>query len=54
MSLATLKAFRVTHDATQLRKRVLVEGRRTETLVPYPSQQGGPDGWESHFWRAAD
>jgi hypothetical protein len=36
-SLATLKAFRVTHDATQLRKRVLVEGRRATTLMPYPA-----------------
>lgn len=36
-TLASLKAFRVTHDATQLRKRVLVEGRRAATLIPYPT-----------------
>lgn len=33
-TLESLKAFRVTHDATQLRKRVLVEGQRTQTLIP--------------------
>lgn len=35
--LPTLKSFRLTHDATQLRKRVLVEGRRTSTLIPLPA-----------------
>jgi hypothetical protein len=36
-TLATLKSFRLTQDATQLRKRVLVEGRRASTLIPYPN-----------------
>ena len=29
VGLSTLKSFRLTTDATQLRRRVLVEGRRT-------------------------
>lgn len=45
-TLETLKAFQLTQDATQLRKRVLVEGRRTSTLVPYPTM---PDDSSSHF-----
>lgn len=36
-TLQTLKAFRLTTDATQLRRRVLVEGRRTSTLIGYPT-----------------
>jgi hypothetical protein len=36
-ALETLKTFRMTQDATQLRKRVLVEGRRSDTLIPYPT-----------------
>jgi len=35
--LASLKTFRVTHDATQLRKRVMVEGRRTTSLIAIPA-----------------
>ena len=35
-TLTSLKAFRVTHDATQLRRRVLVEGRRTATAISLP------------------
>ena len=45
-TLPTLKAFRVTHDATQLRKRVLVEGRRAATLIPYPNL---PDNSKTNF-----
>jgi hypothetical protein len=45
-TLVSLKAFRVTHDATQLRKRVLVEGRRASTLIPYPAM---PDNTKSNF-----
>lgn len=36
-TLETLKSFRLTQDATQLRKRVLVEGRRASTMIPYPT-----------------
>lgn len=35
--LASLKSFRVTHDATNLRRAVLVEGRRTGTLIALPT-----------------
>jgi hypothetical protein len=42
-TLETLKAFRMTQDATQLRKRVLVEGRRTNTLIPLPAIMTGVD-----------
>jgi len=35
-NLASLKAFRLTTDATQLRRAVIVEGRRTATLIPLP------------------
>jgi hypothetical protein len=35
--LPSLKSFQLTHDATQIRKRVLVEGRRASTLIPYPA-----------------
>jgi len=45
-TLASLKAFRLTEDATQLRKRVLVEGRRASTLIPYPAL---PDNSQSNF-----
>jgi hypothetical protein len=34
--LESLKTFRLTQDATQLRKRVLVEGKRASTLIRYP------------------
>jgi len=37
VELATLKSVRVTTDASQVRRRVLVEGRRTETLIPLPA-----------------
>lgn len=37
VDLATLKAVRVTTDATQVRRRVLVEGRRTTTMIPLPA-----------------
>jgi hypothetical protein len=37
VGLKTLHTFRRTEDATQLRKRVLVEGRRTETLIALPA-----------------
>jgi hypothetical protein len=36
VGLPTLHTFRRTDDATQVRRRVLVEGRRTSTLVSYP------------------
>ena len=41
--LKSLHAFRLTTDATQVRKRVIVEGRRTSTLLGFPnmSQAGG-------------
>src|SRR4029077_85112 len=40
-TLETLKAFRVTHDATQVRRGVLVEGRRTSTLITLPNIETG-------------
>jgi len=36
-TLSTLKAFRLTRDATQVRRGVIVEGRRTSTLIPIPA-----------------
>jgi hypothetical protein len=36
VGLSTLHTFRLTQDATQVRRRVLVEGRRTTTLIGYP------------------
>jgi len=35
-TLASLKTFRLSVDATQLRRGVIVEGRRTSTLIPLP------------------
>ena len=40
-TLATLKAFRRTYDASNLRTRVVVEGQRTEVLIGIPP---GADG----------
>jgi len=37
VGLKTLHTFRRTVDATQLRRRVLVEGRRTSTLIALPT-----------------
>jgi Concanavalin A-like lectin/glucanases superfamily len=37
VGLSTLKAFRLTTDATQLRRRVLVEGKRSTTLYSFPT-----------------
>jgi Concanavalin A-like lectin/glucanases superfamily len=37
VELSTLKAFRLTTDATQLRRRVLVEGKRSTTLNSFPT-----------------
>jgi hypothetical protein len=37
VDLPTLKAFRLTTDATQVRRRVLVEGRRTATMISVPT-----------------
>jgi hypothetical protein len=36
VGLKSLKSFRLTTDATQVRRRVLVEGRRTSTLIGWP------------------
>lgn len=36
-ALPTLKAFRMTTDATQVRRTVIVEGRRTATLMAVPT-----------------
>jgi len=41
VGLKTLHAFRRTEDATQVRRRVLVEGRRTATLISWPTM--GPN-----------
>ena len=41
--LKTFHAFRRTDDATQLRRRTLVEGRRTNTLIALPDIPGAPD-----------
>jgi hypothetical protein len=38
-----LHAVQLREDATQLRRRVLVEGRRTETLVGWPTDTGPAD-----------
>jgi Concanavalin A-like lectin/glucanases superfamily len=40
VELSTLKAFRLTTDATQLRRRVTVEGRRTSSLISWPDSTG--------------
>jgi hypothetical protein len=37
VGLSTLHTFRLTQDATQVRRRVLVEGRRTSTLMSLPT-----------------
>jgi hypothetical protein len=37
VELSTLKAFRLTTDATQVRRRVLVEGKRSTTLHSFPT-----------------
>jgi hypothetical protein len=37
VGLTTLHTLRVTTDATQVRRRVLVEGRRTSTLISLPA-----------------
>lgn len=37
VGLASLHSFRMTEDASQLRRRVLVEGRRTSTLIALPT-----------------
>jgi hypothetical protein len=36
VGLSTLKSFRLTTDATQVRRRVLVEGKRTATMIGFP------------------
>jgi hypothetical protein len=40
VGLKTLKSFRLTTDATQVRRRVIVEGRRTSTLIGWPTTTG--------------
>jgi hypothetical protein len=40
-ALPSLKSFRLTKDATQLRRKVIVEGRRTSTLIAYPTMSLG-------------
>jgi hypothetical protein len=37
VDLKTLHAVRTTEDATQVRRRVLVEGKRSDTLISYPT-----------------
>jgi hypothetical protein len=39
VGLKTLHTFRRTEDATQLRRRVIVEGRRTATMIAVPAVQ---------------
>jgi hypothetical protein len=41
VGLGTLHTFRLTQDATQLRRRVLVEGKRTSTLTGLPTVDKG-------------